>query len=447
MVLKTSRVYLRTLQVVYDLVYVLVLLLGSPFVLFMLIVSRRWRAGLFQRFGFCPQRLGDRPAIWIHGVSVGEVLAARELVNLIDREMPGIEVVLSTTTGSAQEAALRAYPGKLVFYYPLDFSFATRRVVDRIRPSLVLLMELELWPNFLLTASLRGMPVLLANGRMSAKSERDYLRLQHFIPEPMDRVAHYCVQTEEYARRFRAVGVPTDRITITGNMKFDTVADDIPPAVRASYVRRLGITPGVFVLMAGSTHAGEEDVVLDAYHEISLRDPAARLVVVPRFPERFAEVEALIIRRGLRCVRLSTLEDDGRARVDLGDAVILGDTVGELSRLYVVADLVFVGGSLTRRGGHSMIEPAGLGKAVVVGPATWNFRDPVQLLLTRSGLVQARDAAGVRTALLSLHGDAERRRMVGECALGVCRESKGATRRILDILRSYTPPIPKETSS
>src|SRR6185436_15695196 len=228
------------------------------------------------RFGFCPERRGTRPAVWIHGVSVGEVLAAKELVRLIAREMPGIDVVISTTTGSAQEAAQRAYPGCLVFYYPLDFSFATHRVVSRIRPSVVLLMELELWPNFLLTTSLRGVPVLLANGRMSEKSRRNYLLLQRFIPEPMDRIAHYCVQTEEYAARFRAVGVPPERLTITGSMKFDNVPDSLPDEVRAANLRRLGVEPGAFVLMAGSTHAGEESVVLDAYEEIKKRDSGAR---------------------------------------------------------------------------------------------------------------------------------------------------------------------------
>lgn len=439
MPLRTSPYYLRTLQFVYDLVYVLVLLLGSPFVLVMLLVSRRWRAGLLQRFGFCPRRPGNRPCIWIHGVSVGEVLAAKELVTLIGRELPGIDVVISTTTGSAQEAAKRAYPGCLVFYYPLDFSFVTHRVVDRIRPSLVLLMELELWPNFLLTTSLRGVPVLLANGRMSQKSQRDYLLLQRLIPEPMDRVAHYCVQDAEYAGRFRSVGVPPERITITGSMKFDAVPDALPPEVRQGYVERLGIAPDAFVLMAGSTHAGEEAVVLDAYQRVREKDPTVRLVLVPRFPERFDEVEALVRSRGLRCVRLSTLPAGAPARGDLSDAVVLGDTVGELSRLYVVADLVFVGGSLTKRGGQSMIEPAGLGKAVVVGPATWSFRETVELLRAHGGIVQARDAAGVRSELLALHADPDRRRLVGERARSVCLESKGATRRILRILREHVP--------
>ncbi len=439
MTFRTSRVYLRTLQVVYDVVYVLVLLLGSPFVLVMLLASRRWRAGLVQRFGFCPERQGDRPAVWIHGVSNGEVLAARELVTLIERELPGVDVVVSTTTWTAQEAARGAYAGKLVFFFPLDFSFATHRVVKRIRPSVVLLMELEIWPNFLLTTSMRGVPVLLANGRMSPKSARDYRWMQLCIPEPMDRIVHYCVQTEEYAARFRAVGVPPERLTITGSMKFDNVPDDPPDSVRAGYARRLGFAPGAFVLIGGSTHAGEEEVVLDAYEEIRARDPSARLLVVPRFPERLAEVEALVRGRGLACVRLSSLGPDGPPPGAAADAVVLGDTVGELSKLYSVADLVFVGGTLTKRGGQSMVEPAGLGKPVVVGPATWNFRDPVELLLSRGALSQCGNSEAVKRELLALHADPARRLQVGARARGVCLESKGATRRTLDILGACLP--------
>ena len=439
MTLRSSRGYLRALQVMYDLVYTTGLIIGSPFVLFMLLASGRWRAGLRQRFGFVPERKGTRPALWIHGVSVGEVLAATELVKLIDKEMPWLEVVVSTTTRTGQEAALRTYPGKLVFYFPLDLSFATGRVVSRIRPSVVLLMELELWPNFLLTTSLRGLPVLLANGRMSPSSARDYRFLQKLIPEPMQRVVHYCVQSQEYADRFLSLGVPRDRLAITGSMKFDNVADTLPEAVRREYADRLAIDPGAFVLVAGSTHSGEEAVVLDAWREIRVQDPGARLVIVPRHPERLDGVTSLLASRGLPVVRLSTLRAGGPSREEVRRAVILGDTVGELAKIYAVADLVFVGGSLTRRGGQNMMEPAGLGKAVVVGPNTWNFRDPVELLLSRGGLSQVADAQAVRRELLALHADPERRRLLGERARSLCLESKGASRRILDLLREHVP--------
>lgn len=426
---------LRLLQGVYDFFYALLLVLGAPFVLFMLAASPRWRAGLFQRMGSCPQRKGTGPALWIHGVSVGEVLAAKELVALLEREVPDLEIVLSTTTRTGHEAALRTYPGKLVFYFPLDFSFATRRVLSRIRPAMVLLMELELWPNFLLTTTLRDLPVMLANGRMSAKSARDYRILQRFIPEPMTRVLHYCVQSEEYAARFASLGVPRERLSITGSMKFDTVPDSLPDSVREEYADLLAVGPGVFVLVGGSTHPGEEAVVLEAFREIRAKDPSARLVLVPRHPERLDEVESLARSRGHDVLRLSALRRGGVPEERRRGAVVLVDTMGELARIYSVADLVFVGGSLTRRGGQNMMEPAGLGKAVVVGPNTWNFRDPMELLRTRGGIAEVADAEGVRAELVALHADGARRRDLAERARAVCRESKGATRRILEILK------------
>ncbi len=435
----SGAVRIHLLQLVYDVFYVMALLIGLPVIVFMMLTSRRWRAGISQRLGFAPRRTGNRPVIWVHGVSNGEVLAARELVDLIGHEMPWVDVVISTTTRTGHEAALRTYRDKLVFFYPLDLSFATRMVMDRIRPDLVLLMELELWPNFLLTTSLRGVPVLLANGRMSEKSARDYLRLQRLIPEPLTRVLHYCVQSEEYAARFRSLGVARDRITITGSMKFDTVVESLPAQLGADYRHRLAIRDGDFILFGGSTHGLEESLLLDALAEIRVTHPAARLVLVPRHPDHVREVDAVVKARGLTAVRLSQLTEHWPSGIDPYKSVVVGDTAGELSNLYDVADLVFVGGSLTKRGGQNMMEPAGLGKAVVVGPNTWNFRDPMELLLARDGIRQVTDADTVKAELVRLASDAPARRLLGENARGICRESKGATRRILDIVRDYVP--------
>jgi 3-deoxy-D-manno-octulosonic-acid transferase len=436
--LRSSPAYLRLLQGVYDVLYLVLLLVCAPVVVFMMVASARWRAGLRQRLGSVPRRAGDRPALWIHGVSNGEVMAAKALVDALDREMPWLEVVISTTTRTGHEAAVRTYPGKLVFYYPLDFSVATTRVVQRIRPSLVLLMELEIWPNFLLTTWLRNLPVLIANGRMTSTSARDYRFLKFFIPEPWTRVLHYCVQSDEYGERFRSLGVPADHITVTGSMKFDTIPESLPPGVQESYERRLALEPDAFVLLGGSTHDGEEEVLLDAFEEIRRTDPRARLVLCPRRPERCAAVETAVRERGMEVARLSSLTpQDAPSRA--GRAVVLVDTAGELARIYSVADLVFVGGSLTRRGGQNMMEPAGLGRPVVVGPNTWHFRDPMELLRSHGAISQQPDAAAVRRELVALHRDPERRRSLAERARAVCHESKGATTRMLDILRTRLP--------
>lgn len=439
MSLRASAAYLRVLQTVHDLFYAVLLVVCSPIVLFMMATSSRWRAGLRQRMGFVPERKGTRPALWIHGVSNGEVLAAKALVDALDREMPWLDVVISTTTRTGHEAAVRTYPGKLVFYFPLDFSFSTHRVMGRIRPSVVLLMELELWPNFLLTTTLRGVQVLLANGRMTATSARDYRILQWFIPEPMTRVLHYCVQSDEYAARFRSLGVPERHVTVTGSMKFDAVPESLPAGVRESYARRLGLAPGCFVLLGGSTHDGEEEVVLRAFDEIRAQDPAARIVLCPRRPERCDAVEAAVRSHGLETVRLSALRPEGPPEGRRAAAVIV-DTAGELANLYSVADLVFVGGSLTRRGGQNMMEPAGLGKPVVVGPNTWNFRDPMELLRSRGAVSVQPGPDAVRRELVALHADPDRRRDLADRARAVCLESKGATRRMLEILADRLRP-------
>jgi 3-deoxy-D-manno-octulosonic-acid transferase len=437
--LRSSSGYLRLLQAVYDLFYAVLLLIGSPFIAFMLVTSPRWRGGILQRLGFVRERPGDRPAVWIHGVSVGEVLAAKALVDGIEREMPWLDIVISTTTRTGQAVAIRTYPRHQVIFFPLDFSFVTRRVVGRIRPSLVLLMELELWPNFLLTTSLRNVPVLLANGRMTATSARDYRLLQRVIPEPLHRVLHYCVQSTEYAERFRSLGVVPEHITVTGSMKFDTIPESLPPGVTEAYLRRLAIDDGAFVLLAGSTHDGEEAVVLDAFDEIRRRDPGARVILVPRHPQRLDAVESLVRSRGLDLLRLSALGERDPPVERRRRAVVLVDTMGELAQLYSVADLVFVGGSLTRRGGQNMMEPAGLGKAVVVGPNTWNFRDPMELLRSRGAIAEVADAPAARAELVALHGAPERRREIAGRARAVCGESRGATRRMLEILRAHLP--------
>ncbi|NUN53900.1 MAG: 3-deoxy-D-manno-octulosonic acid transferase, partial [Planctomycetaceae bacterium] len=370
-------------------------------VLFKMLTSRRWRAGLRERLGGVAPREGTRPCLWIHGVSVGEVLAARTLVARIREEMPGWEIVLSTTTRTGNEVARRTFPGTRVFYYPLDFSFSTERVLGRIRPDGVVLLELEIWPNFLLSTSRRGIPVFLVNGRITERSLRGYRVLQKFIPEPMDRIHLYCVQTPSYRDRFLAVGVPPERVFVTGTMKFDTVETEGVEGLRGRFAAALGFLPGDWVLVAGSTHDGEEEAVLAAYLAVLGRDPRARLVLAPRHPERVAAVEAAVRQAGLVPVRRTLLPD---AAGDGGTVVIL-DTMGELGPLYAVADCVFVGGSLVPHGGQNMMEPAGKARPVLTGPHTWNFEEVVEVLAASGGLEVVADAGALRDAVLRLHGD------------------------------------------
>jgi 3-deoxy-D-manno-octulosonic-acid transferase len=371
----------------------------------------------------------------VHGVSVGEVLAARTLVAAMKETMPDWDVVISTTTRSGQEVARRSFPGYHLFYYPIDFSFVTKRVLDRIRPDAVVLLELEIWPNFLLSTSRRGIPVFLVNGRITERSVRGYRWVQKLIPEPLDRIRLYAVQTPVYRERFLALGVPPGRVFVTGNMKFDTVVTEGVEALREPFSRTLRLDRGEWTLIAGSTHEGEDEMVLAAFRAVAARDPEARLVIAPRHLERTASVEAAVRAAGFRPVRRTKVEEES-AR----GAVLVLDTMGELGSLYAVADAVFVGGSLVPHGGQNVLEPAAFGKPVLTGPHHWNFEEVVEELVAAGGLEVVADAKGLEEAILRLHADRGAAARRGEAARGAVLRGKGATGRTLDLVRSRLEP-------
>ncbi|MCU0726496.1 MAG: 3-deoxy-D-manno-octulosonic acid transferase, partial [Planctomycetes bacterium] len=364
--------------------------------------------------------------------SVGEVLAAKSLVDELERELPRHEIVLSTTTKTGQEVARKHYPGKRVFYYPLDFSFSTRRILRRVNPQAVILMELEIWPNFLLSTSATRVPVLLVNGRISRKSFGQYRVLQRVLPEPMDRILLYCVQTKTYGDRFLELGVRPDRVHVTGTMKFDNINTEGVESLRRKVATDLRLDPGDRVLMCGSTHPGEEEILHGIFMDLAREYPAFRLVVVPRHPERLADVEARLRKRGAPVVRKTNLV--GMERVE-GRPVILVDTMGELARMYAVAELVFVGGSLIPHGGQNMIEPAGLGRAVLFGPHTQNFQESVDILLDAGAAVRVRDAEDLRAAILHLAGNPGEAARMGDRARRAVIAQKAASRRIMELVR------------
>ncbi|MEN8150443.1 MAG: 3-deoxy-D-manno-octulosonic acid transferase [Planctomycetota bacterium] len=439
----TGRPYLYLLHFVYDSVYIAVLIVAAPFLLFKLFTSRKHRAGLPQRFGVLGNWPDRGPRIWIHGVSVGEILAAKSLVAVIQEELPDHEVVLSTTTKTGQEAARKQYPGCRVFYFPVDFSMVARHVLRRVRPVAVILMELEIWPNFLLATSETQVPVLLVNGRITDHSFRRYRILQRVIPEPMDRIMLYCVQTETYAERFRSLDVPADRVAVTGTMKFDTISTDGTARVRRERKAELSIADGDRVLMGGSTHPTEEETLYRIYGRLREKHPEYRFVLVPRHPERLDEVEAMLVRRGATVVRKTKLGEEPPDR----DAVILVDTMGELAELYAVADLVFVGGSLIPHGGQNMMDPAGHGRPVIFGPHIGNFQESVDILLDAGAAVMVDDAAGLEAQVLELADDPEQAERLGAKAREVVIDQKGASRRTMDLIRPwFTDPVGNETT-
>ena len=407
------------MPVVLDCLYLLALAAASPWLVWRSLRTGRYRSGLRAKLlGAVAAPPDDRPTVWFHAVSVGEVHLLVPLVAGFRRRHPGWRVVVSGTTDTGLAEARAKFPGLAVVPFPLDFSWAVGRALDTVRPRLVVLAESEIWPNFLHAAGRRRVPVAVVNARLSPRTFARMSRLRGVARGLLlGKVSAFAAQDDDTAGRLVRLGVSPGRVTVTGNVKFDgATAPTRPPfALR-----------GGLVWVAGSTHAPEEQIVLAAFGRLRGRFPTLRLVLVPRHPDRFAEVAALG-----DMARRSTLVGPPAEL----PPVLLVDTVGELGAAWALADVGFVGGSLDgKRGGQSMIEPAGYGVACVFGPHVWNFRTAARLLVEAGGAVQAADAAGMEAAVGELLADAGKRQAMGEAARGLVRRQQGATGRTLDVL-------------
>ena len=426
------------IEILLDAVYLLGLVVISPKWLYRMIRHGRYRRDIRQRLGGGSARYGLQPTIWLHAVSLGEINAARALVAQLHSQLPDYRVVISSTTDTGTDAAYRHFaPDHMIIRWPLDFSFAVRRALDRIRPALVVLMEGDVWPNFLAACNERGVPVVVVNARISAdKGYPRYKRLgrltRRFLLEPLTAVG---AQDEVYARRFRELGMDPARLHVTGMMKFETalVADRVDG--QDELAMALGLAGDRRLIVAGGTGPGEENMMLDIWSALKADHADVRLAVVPRKPERFDEVARLIAAAGHDLVRRSEHGDGGPAAAE-GDAVVLGDTMGELRKFYGLATCVFVGRSLVPMGGSDMIESAALGKATSFGPHTFNF--PQADALTRHGCVRVADAAALRRQLDVWLKDPAAAADAGRRAQEYVRSQQGATKRnvamICDVL-------------
>lgn len=409
----------------YSLLAALALVASAPWVLWQALRHGKYRHRWPERFGVLPPSLAGPggPTLWLHAVSVGEVLSAAPLVAAMRSEHPDWRVVISTTTRTGRdmaEARLGAVVG--VFYFPLDFAWVVRRVLRHLRPSLVVIVETEIWPNLLRLCRAGGIGVLLVNARISDRSYPRYRRVRRLLAGVLAQFDRLCAQSDGTASRLRDLGAPPDRVTVTGSLKFDVPAD--PPRGVADVARRLD---GLAVLLAASTLKGEDEVLLETFERLRQTTPAAVLVIAPRHPERFDSVTLLAERTGLRVVRRTRLAAQPDAPFD----VLVLDTIGELAALCAQATVVFVGGSLVPAGGHNILEPARFAKPIVVGPSMSNFADIARSFLEADALIQAADAAGAQQELLSLFADAPRRQRLGEAARGVLDQHRGAVQRTM----------------
>ncbi|MHC4716876.1 MAG: 3-deoxy-D-manno-octulosonic acid transferase, partial [Planctomycetota bacterium] len=359
-----------------NLAYLLALVLASPVWLVRMLRHGKYRRDWAQRLGRVRPRHGLQPMIWIHGVSVGEIRAARQLVAEIHSQLPDFRVAVSATTDTGLQTARDLFaPDHVVFRYPADFTFAVSAALGRLRPALVVLIEGDVWPNFLAACRRRDIPVVVVNGRVGPrKGYPRYRRIRPFAARMFNALTAIGVQDQVYADLFGRLGVDAGKLTVTGMMKYDTarIADRVDG--QDALARALGIDPEAPLLVAGGTGAGEEAIVLDAFETVRRAGGAerVRLAIIPRKPERFEQVARLIAERGHRLVRRGEHPDGDTPAAD-AEAVILGDTMGDLGKFYALATCVFVGRSLVPQGGSDMIEAAALGRPVAFGPHTFNF--------------------------------------------------------------------------
>jgi len=417
----------------YSLLLSLGLLLLSPYFLFQALAHRKYITGLRERLGSLP-KINDQPVIWLHCVSVGETQAARPLVERIKKELPHHTLVVSTVTLTGQKLArdlFRSHAAK-VFYFPLDWRWSVRRALNAVNPAAVLVMETELWPNFLRECKKREIPVAVVNGRISRKSFGRYLKIRFFLRRVLACLSLAVMQSERDAERIRVLGMSAQSVFTAGNLKFESSSYTDK---RTDVKERFGLQGDIPVVLAASTHAPEEKIILESFKRLRESQPV-RLMLAPRRPERFNEVADLIQGTGLSWARRTNAPDER----DSEAAVILLDTIGELPAIYSLATAVFVGGSIVDRGGHNVLEPAAHGVAVITGAHTHNFHAIVDLLSEADAIVQLPPVEGAEAVkrltevLQRILADAEWRNELGTRAKELIIANQGAAERTMKLL-------------
>jgi len=429
------------MYLLYSVLSVVALVIASPFLAYQAVRHRKYVRSLRQRLGYLPLSFnidGDE-SIWIHAVSVGETLTARALIGELKTRYPGLKLFLSTTTMTGHEVARALTDVDGVFYFPLDWGFTVRRTLDVVRPRLFVMMETEIWPMLLRECRERGVATMLVNGRVSKRSFARYALVRRFFRRVLDDVDRFCMQSEEAARRIVALGADPARVIVTGSLKFDSLDwPGIGPhgQSRDRLLRYFRLSPGRPVVIAASTLRGEDLAALEAFRRVQARWPDALLIVAPRHPERFEEVTRLAAEEGFRVVRRTSLPVDQSPDAD----VVVLDTIGELARLYQIASVVFVGGSLVDAGGHNILEPAMFGKAIVFGPHMHNFAEISAEFLRGSAAVQVFSTRELGECLVDLVGDGVRRASLGAAARAIVEGNRGAKARTMAVITALLPP-------
>jgi 3-deoxy-D-manno-octulosonic-acid transferase len=426
----------------YSLTLALFFLLTLPYWLVQMMRHGKYRAGLRQRLGMVPAHINcadRRPTIWLHAVSVGEVMASSEVLAGLRQEFASYRIVISTTTNTGQKLAAQRFGPENVFYFPLDFGFAVRPYLDALQPQLIVIAETEFWPNFLRLAKARKTRIAIINCRISDRSFPGYKRFRFFLPRVLKNIDLFLAQTSQDKERLVVIGAPESKIEVAGNLKFDVAPPPAPPIVAslAHHIAKSGAGP---VLVCGSTFDGEEGSLLSAFRNILAAHPRAVMILAPRSAERFAEVAALVERLDFRMVRRSLWSTES-----LAGAVFLVDSIGELASIYSLATVAFVGGSLVPRGGHNILEPALYGVPVITGNHYENFRDMVNFFVGRNA-VRVVGLAELPFVLIELIENPEERAQLGRNAKAALESQRGATVRTVSALQLLMGPSPSNNS-
>jgi len=420
---------------ILNLCYAVLLLVLSPALVWKRIRVGKYRRGWSQKLcGTLPVRQDfQRPLIWFHAVSVGEVMQLRQVLACLQARAPALQILITTTTETGFDVAREKFPEHAVAFLPLDFTWAVRQALRRVRPDLVVLVELELWPNFLREAARQQIPVALVNGRLSPRSHRGYSRVKWLIEPLLLRFSRIGVQSAEYRDRFLSLGADPRSISITGSIKFDGVVTDRGNPRTQALRDWLQLQPDELVFIAGSTSEPEEDYAVDVYQRLLSQLPQLRLVIVPRHPERGPAILSLLRQRGMRVLQRS---QPGILPMGTGPLVGLLDTVGELGACWGMADVAFVGGSFGPRGGQNMLEPAAYGAAVCHGPNTWNFRQVVELFAQSQATCTVQNPEELELFVRTMLTDRSQAQAMGQRAQQIVLSQQGATARTVDLLLS-----------
>ncbi len=433
---RVSGKYNGCVYFVYSVLLGLLMLLATPWWLLQMARHAKYRAGLAERFGVLPEHLKNihQRVIWIHAVSVGEVLAVSTLVRQLRERHPNHRVLISTTTATGNQLARDRFGFENVFYFPLDFGFAIRPYLNALRPEMVVIAETEFWPNFLRMAGDVGAKIAVVNARISDRSFPRYRRWQSIFKRVLQPVGIFMAQSEEDARRLVEIGAPNGRVSVGGNLKFEvnaTAHAEIVHRIREGFADG-GAQP---VIIAGSTVEGEEPMLLAAFSEVLREFPRLAVILAPRHRERFPSVAKLIEDSPFELVRRSDWADEPLP----SGTILLLDSIGELASLYALADVAFVGGSLVRRGGHNILEPAQHGVPIVIGPHYENFRDIIAIFQRADAvrIVEAPQLGAEFIRLLKDHAERSGPSSLGQRAAQVMRAQSGATERTMQTLDAF----------